>query len=197
MIHHLAKAAPSSVVSLALSAPLVATNVRPVYHSHANTQLSAALQYDDSHIGRTAGAVRSCRPPIVLHRRDQLAASAAWIGAVSKPGMPGARRHSTRHEHDQCRRDGEQGSEVSLRSFSLSSVRSETALRNRSLFRLTNDTPDRLLDRLQFCRRFSSFNWSAPIPPYSFGGKTVHWTLFFFRLHSSGNRFALSHRSVE
>ena len=37
--------------------------------------------------------------------------------------------------------------------INLSSVKSETALRNRSF---------------SFCRRLSSFNWSVPIPPYFF-----------------------------
>ena len=47
--------------------------------------------------------------------------------------------------------------------ISLSSVRSETARRRRSF---------------SFCSRFSSLSCSVPIPPYLFGGKTVHWTLF-------------------
>ncbi|QBF33313.1 hypothetical protein CFI11_19115 [Thalassococcus sp. S3] len=36
---------------------------------------------------------------------------------------------------------------------------------------------------------------SVPIPPYLFGWKTVHWTLFSIRLHSSGNTSVQSHQS--
>jgi len=47
--------------------------------------------------------------------------------------------------------------------INLSNVRSETARRRRSF---------------SFWSRFSSLSCSVPIPPYMFGGKTVHWTLF-------------------
>ena len=60
MIHHSATAAPSLVVSLALSTPLVATGIRCACQSHASQNLSAVQRSDDRRSGHIVGPARSC-----------------------------------------------------------------------------------------------------------------------------------------
>lgn len=116
-IHHSARADPSLVVSLALSAPLVATAFRPACHSHASLHLAAAQRSDDSRIDHIAGSARSYPPPDALRLGDRQVLCVAWIGVVLEPGTHGVPRPSTQHEHDQCRHGDERGLEVSLCSL--------------------------------------------------------------------------------
>ena len=99
---------------MALSAPFAATNVPRACHSHANLHLGAVLRSADSRSGRNSGPVRSYRSPIGPHQHVPRALCVEWIGVASERGRRAALRHSTPHEHAQCRHGGERGSEVSL-----------------------------------------------------------------------------------
>ena len=98
-IHHLTRAAPSLVVSLALSAPPDAKASRRACHSPASPHLSAKPRSGDNRSGHTGGPILSCPPPGASRQLDLSAAFAVWIGAVSAHDTPGVLRHAVCGAH--------------------------------------------------------------------------------------------------
>ena len=134
----------SSVVSLALSAPLAATAFRSVCRSHASQHLSAVQRSYDSRSAHIAGPTRSYRQPKVFASASnsdfalcgsvlaQNAAGAALVVRWARTNGATMNDHSAPHERDQCKLDDE-------RDEDLCAIGSSTMTNEVSLGRLRQD----------------------------------------------------------